>query len=451
MKLNNFHLFGIIVFILLIGGLGFLANEGYQNVTKPKTEFLCRAIPTESPKDVQMAYYAKTNEMSNVHPGLINQPVTEGFIEGLTNKQRTAVLNKKHGTNISFKNDGEQDAFWSKYKQASAQERKEMIKLAKDAGTHGNSYGTSSGNSGNSGNNGNSGNMPFKSQAQYKQWVSDTYCKTADANNDDWDNECEENKDCTAEGQGKCVGCNNKNVCAYGADINNLITWEDERDGNLPEWAKIIQQREQQGGAGGNPNSQVLTKSHALDLKDPVTNKKSTYHCAGVGPNVDTRCLKSSNESLPPMNNERVCKNSLEGQKRKDALTCNNIPEGKEHLYVLKSSIVPPVCPKCPECPASNCPVCDTKKKKEEESEVEDDMENNKLQSEKAMENQKEIRAPANRGMNQQNSYYSNKSRDYKKESQRKIYSPNENALSAKSNEPMGLLNSFATIGKNVW
>ena len=31
------------------------------------------------------------------------------------------------------------------------------------------------------------------------------------------------------------------------------------------------------------------------------------------------------------------------------------------------------------------------------------------------MENQKQIRAPANRGMNQQNSYYSNKSRDYKK------------------------------------
>ena len=78
-------------------------------------------------------------------------------------------------------------------------------------------------------------------------------------------------------------------------------------------------------------------------------------------------------------------------------------------------------------------------------------MENNKLQSEKAMENQKQIRAPANRGMNQQNSYYSNKSRDYKKESQRKVYSPNENALSARSNEPMGLLNSFAAIGKNVW
>ena len=51
-----------------------------------------------------------------------------------------------------------------------------------------------------------------------------------------------------------------------------------------------------------------------------------------------------------------------------------------------------------------------------------------------------------------QNSYYSSKGRDHKKEqSNRQVYSPNENALSARSNEPMGLLNSFAAIGKNVW
>tara|TARA_Y100000389_G_scaffold159971_1_gene161968 strand:- start:3656 stop:4966 length:1311 start_codon:yes stop_codon:yes gene_type:complete len=436
MKLNNFHLFGIIVFILLIGGLGFLANEGYQNVTKPKTEFLCRAIPTETPKDVQMAYYAKTNEMSNVHPGLINQPVTEGFVEGLSNAERSTKLG------ISFKNDSEQDAFWSKYKQSSAQERKEMIKLAKDAGTNGNSYGTSKTDN---------EKKPFNSIGEYKQWVSDTYCQAADGNNEA-DDECQLHKDCTAQGQGKCVGCNNVNVCAYGPEVNKIFTEEDP----VPEWAREAS-RNQQIGQHKNQlsNPQVLTKSHALDLKDPVTNKKSTYHCAGVGPNVDTRCLKSSNESLPPVNNERVCQNSLEGQRKKDALTCNNIPEGKEHLYVLKSSIVPPVCPKCPECPASNCPVCD-KKKSKEDSKVEDDMENNKLQSEKAMENQKEIRAePANRGMNQQNTYYSNKSRDYRKESQQKqqrnVYSPNENALSARSNEPMGLLNSMAAIGKNVW
>ena len=40
----------------------------------------------------------------------------------------------------------------------------------------------------------------------------------------------------------------------------------------------------------------------------------------------------------------------------------SNIPQGDEDLYVLKSSIVPPVCPKCPQrsaCPRQKpCPPC---------------------------------------------------------------------------------------------
>ena len=32
----------------------------------------------------------------------------------------------------------------------------------------------------------------------------------------------------------------------------------------------------------------------------------------------------------------------------------NEIPPGDEHLYVLKSEIVPPVCPKCPESTCSS-------------------------------------------------------------------------------------------------
>jgi len=39
-----------------------------------------------------------------------------------------------------------------------------------------------------------------------------------------------------------------------------------------------------------------------------------------------------------------------------------DIPENDNHLYVLKSSIVPPVCPKCPQqsaCPRQKpCPAC---------------------------------------------------------------------------------------------
>jgi hypothetical protein len=42
-----------------------------------------------------------------------------------------------------------------------------------------------------------------------------------------------------------------------------------------------------------------------------------------------------------------------------------DIPEGDEHLYILKSEIVPPVCPKCPDAaacprpePCTPCPPC---------------------------------------------------------------------------------------------
>ena len=44
---------------------------------------------------------------------------------------------------------------------------------------------------------------------------------------------------------------------------------------------------------------------------------------------------------------------SVDGMKQ---FSKNNIPEGDEHLYVLKSQIVPPVCPACPACPEiSSC------------------------------------------------------------------------------------------------
>jgi hypothetical protein len=48
--------------------------------------------------------------------------------------------------------------------------------------------------------------------------------------------------------------------------------------------------------------------------------------------------------------------------KERDGLKKNELESGSEDLYVLKSSIVPPVCPKCPQrsaCPRQKpCPAC---------------------------------------------------------------------------------------------
>jgi len=39
-----------------------------------------------------------------------------------------------------------------------------------------------------------------------------------------------------------------------------------------------------------------------------------------------------------------------------DGVPSSQIPAGQEDLYILKSSIVPPVCPKCPDVSITDCP-----------------------------------------------------------------------------------------------
>ena len=55
---------------------------------------------------------------------------------------------------------------------------------------------------------------------------------------------------------------------------------------------------------------------------------------------------------------------NVEGDKEK-FISSDKIPQGKEDLYILKSQIVPPVCPACPNvvaCPSKKemtpCPPC---------------------------------------------------------------------------------------------
>ena len=49
---------------------------------------------------------------------------------------------------------------------------------------------------------------------------------------------------------------------------------------------------------------------------------------------------------------------------KRDGVRAADIPEGDEDLYILKSEVVPPVCPKCPDIvryrdkPCPPCPPC---------------------------------------------------------------------------------------------
>ena len=72
--------------------------------------------------------------------------------------------------------------------------------------------------------------------------------------------------------------------------------------------------------------------------------------------------LASNTEStLDFASNEEKIQSSVPASKMK-AIPKNQIPEGDEDLYILKSQIVPPVCPKCPDvkkCDTQKeCPPC---------------------------------------------------------------------------------------------
>ena len=58
-------------------------------------------------------------------------------------------------------------------------------------------------------------------------------------------------------------------------------------------------------------------------------------------------------------------KEFFENKSESDGIRKEDIPVGDEHLYILKSKIVPPVCPKCPDVKACEkpkkcqpCPPC---------------------------------------------------------------------------------------------
>ena len=65
---------------------------------------------------------------------------------------------------------------------------------------------------------------------------------------------------------------------------------------------------------------------------------------------------KSATITTGPRGNTAVTTSSSDG------IHYNDIPEGQQDLYILKSQIVPPVCPVCPQataCPRQEkCPPC---------------------------------------------------------------------------------------------
>lgn len=160
------------------------------------------------------------------------------------------------------------------------------------------------------------------------------------------------------------------------------------------------------------------------------------------------RCLRlNSLQHNHAVNEERVGMNSLERRRR---LPCNQIPNGKENDYILKTKIVPPVCPKCPECPSMEFLYKQLlkKKKEEDEEEVEDDLDKNKIkpgESRAAMRREKRKRT-----RNAVNNPAQNAPGVMEAANRKGKYNPNlpnETAFSSQSAYPIPRLNSFSAFG----
>lgn len=172
--------------------------------------------------------------------------------------------------------------------------------------------------------------------------------------------------------------------------------------------------------------------------------------------NPDYQCLKKGLSD--PINEERVGFTSPESQHRRghhqhvgerikrrnlhrgQHIHKHDIPAGQEDLYMLKSQMVPPVCPKCPDMPTLTniCSKCGTGK----DEEVEDELINNEIEKEG-----KSSSRAARRREKRRRTYQDNPAQNapgVMEAANRNA--PNQSAFAPQSNVPIPRLNSFSAF-----
>tara|TARA_A100001011_G_scaffold399267_2_gene507096 strand:- start:2369 stop:3535 length:1167 start_codon:yes stop_codon:yes gene_type:complete len=279
MKLNKFHLLGLVLLVIITGSLlsGFVFSlgnkEGVQSLNQGNQEFICKALPKKPPsaRDVEVGYYANSNNMKpqeQVHPGLLPVNKKEGFFGSMSRFFSPSIIEGNDASGNAVDASG-----------ATTDAAGDAAGAADEAAK--------------------------KLEECHKQWQ------------------------------------------------NDAIALENYNKGNVG----IKAQMESQFGckppvASADPNTTTTAGASSTDGPQ--------WKCVQVGQDNNV------------INEERVDEKGVEGKMR-------GVPPGDEDLYMLKTKIVPPVCPKCPECPCAKCPVCGDDSKTTDDK-VEDDMEKNNIQ-----------------------------------------------------------------------
>ena len=413
------HLFAIVILGLLIGSMGLVGSLGiheqYQNINKPSKnpDFVCREIPKKQPRDIELGHYARTNDMTacpkddHVHAGLL--------------PDRT----------------------------------KKILSHAQD----------------DSNNVGGTTNMTHDQQILAATLYADQ--KKHDPITDD------ELKDYIVSGAIDVTEMLNQGLNPGNREsFANKPTPEQVSQAVSLLRKQITQEQDPAKKAEGIKGIRFMLKLQELsEQQEPAEAdelqpwNKNKSQCSSFKPKYG--CLNIKTDDYNPVNSERCGSNSLEGHRNRytHQTTRNMIPRGRQEDYILKTKIVPPVCPKCPDCPALEDAIKLLQKKQEKTDDdgVEEELKNNELEdspNDLAIKREKQRRTPEGQksqdpaqnapGIKEAAERHEPKKKKAKKGDTRPIPSsggkgagyPNEGAFAGNSSFPIPFLNSFAAFGR---
>lgn len=139
---------------------------------------------------------------------------------------------------------------------------------------------------------------------------------------------------------------------------DTTYTFDIKFDKNDPKSLTDLHSKLSGAGSPVQPHANSDASTHGSLLDSHSASDSSTSKKTATKPST-----KSSGLTESPGTNVQMNANSLNDfyNQLPRGISRNNIPEGDEDLYILKSEIVPPVCPACPtfDCPREKpCPPC---------------------------------------------------------------------------------------------
>ncbi len=414
------HLFCIIIIGLLIGSMGLLSSLGiqeqYGNINKPakNPDFVCREIPKKQPRDIELGHYARTNDMTACPK---DNHVHLGLLPDKTKKILSHANDDTNnvGSTTNMTNDQMLLA-------ASLYAKKKK-------------------------------NEPITDD-ELKQYIASGILDVSEMLNQGSKESFANHNSKLSEQQIAQAVAEFRRQMAKETDPNQVAQGVE----GIRFQLKLKELGEQQAAA-------------QPDELQPWNKNKSK--CSNFKPNYG--CLNIQTENYNPVNNERCGSNTLEGHRNRFThQTTRGMIRGREEDYILKTKIVPPVCPKCPDCPALEDAIklLQNKQKKDDNEGVEEEMKDNELEdspSALARSNEKRKRTGSAAKSNDPAQYPSpsikeaaerhepkNNTNKNKKSDTRPIPSsggkgagyPNEGAFSGNSSFPIPFLNSFSAFGR---